>query len=146
MNFQKVVATCFYIGKLPIAPGTWGSVLTLSIWMLIPLDYFIQFALILILFIIGLLSSSSVANQLNDNDPSEIIIDEVVGMAIAIYMLPKSISLYFISFCLFRFFDIFKPSFIYHSQKLPNGWGIMMDDILAGILSWLLVNGMLSIL
>ena len=78
------------------------------------------FSILLIIFIIGVLSSNNVANQLNDHDPSEIIIDEVVGMAIALYMLPKSISLYFISFCLFRFFDIFTPSFIYHSQKLPN--------------------------
>ena len=146
MNWQKIVATCFGIGRLPIAPGTWGSLFGLFIWTFIPLDYFTQSLFILILFILGLYVSKIVAKELNDYDPSEIIIDEVVGIMISLYMLPKTFSLYFISFCLFRILDIFKPSFIYQSQNLSNGWGIMMDDILAGMITLLIMQGLQTIL
>ena len=146
MNWQKIVATCFGFGRLLIAPGTWGSLFGLLIWIFIPLDYATQFLFILITFILGLYVSKIVAKQLNDHDPSEIVIDEVVGMMISLYMLPKTFGLYFTSFCLFRILDIFKPSLIYHSQKLSNGWGIMMDDILAGIITLLIMQGLQTIL
>ena len=146
MNWQKIVATCFGIGRLPIAPGTWGSLFGLLIWIFIPLNYFIQTLIIFVLFFLGIYVSKIVSKQLNEHDPSEIIIDEVVGMMISLYMLPKTFGLYFISFCLFRILDIFKPSFVYHSQKLSKGWGIMMDDILAGIITFLIMQGLQTIL
>ena len=86
------------------------------------------------------------ADSLNDNDPSQVVIDEATGMAISLFMLPKSIALYCIAFILFRIFDIFKPSFIYRVQNLPGGWGIMLDDVCAGIFVWLICQGILTIL
>ena len=83
---------------------------------------------------------------MNDHDPSEVVIDEAVGMWIALFMLPHSIAIYSMAFILFRIFDIFKPSFIYRVQNLPSGWGIMMDDVLAGIIAWLICQGLLTIL
>ena len=75
----------------------------------------------------------------NEKDPSFIVIDEVVGMSIALFMLPKIFYYYFISLILFRIFDIFKPSVIFHSQYMKNGLGIMMDDLISGFLVSLLL-------
>ena len=141
MTAWRFVATCFYLGKLPFAPGSWGSLGALVLWLLLPVNYLFHSAVILILFIIGVYASKRVAEDLNVHDPSEIVIDEVVGMGISLFMLPHSLGLYLLAFILFRFFDIFKPSFIYHIQNLPGGWGIMLDDVLAGLFTLALVTG-----
>ena len=80
-----------------------------------------------------------------DHDPSEVVIDEAVGMSISLFMLPHSLGLYILAFILFRFFDIFKPSFIYRIQNLPGGWGIMLDDVLAGFFTLAVVTGLSSL-
>ena len=77
---------------------------------------------------------------MDDHDPSEVVIDEVVGMGISLFMLPHNFWLYLLSFILFRVFDILKPSFIYRIQNLSGGWGIMLDDVLAGLITFALVN------
>ena len=146
MTAWRFAAPCFYLGKLPFAPGSWGSLSTLVLWFFLPLNYFIHSFVILILFIIGVHVSKTVAEDLDDHDPSEIVIDEVVGMGISLFMLPHSLALYMFGFFLFRVFDIFKPSFIYHTQNLPGGWGIMLDDVLAGLFSLAIVSGFSSIL
>ena len=145
MNAWRFVATFFYLGKLPFAPGSWGSLGALVLWFFLPLSYSIHLAVILILFILGVYSSNKVAENLDDHDPSEVVIDEAVGMGVSLFMLPHSLGLYFLSFVLFRFFDIFKPSFIYSIQNLPGGWGIMLDDILAGLFTLALVTGLSSL-
>ena len=146
MNFWHIASTCFYLGKIPIAPGTMASLATLLIWSLIPLNYFNQIIILIILFTIGIISSKIVAKEMNEKDPSEIVIDEVVGMGISLFMLPNEIILYLFAFIIFRILDILKPSFIYSIQKLPNGWGIMLDDVVAGIFTWLICQGINSIL
>ena len=146
MNFWYIVSTCFYLGKIPIAPGTLASLVTLLIWPLIPLNYFNQIIILIILFIMGIISSKIVAKEMNEKDPSEIVIDEVVGMGISLFMLPNELILYLFAFIFFRIFDILKPSFIYSIQKVPNGWGIMLDDIIAGFFAWLTCQGINTIL
>jgi len=66
------------------------------------------------------------------HDPSIVVIDEVLGMGISLLFLPRNFWLFFIAFLLFRVFDILKPPPINLSQKLPAGWGIMIDDVIAG--------------
>jgi len=142
----QFAATFFYLGKLPFAPGSWGSLGALILWIFLPSSYLLQMMMIIILFSIGVISSKKIAAAKNDHDPSEVVIDEAVGMWIALLMIPHSIAIYSIAFILFRIFDIFKPSFIYRVQNLPGGWGIMMDDVLAGIIVWLICQGLLTIL
>ena len=142
----QFAATFFYLGKLPFAPGSWGSLGALILWIFLPSSYLLQMIMIIILFSIGVISSKKIAVAMNDHDPSEVVIDEAVGMWIALFMLPYSIVIYSMAFILFRIFDIFKPSFIYRVQNLPGGWGIMMDDVLAGIIVWLICQGLLTIL
>ena len=146
MKLWQITATFFYLGKLPIAPGSWGSLGALILWIIVPSSLYIQSLIIIILFYIGLLSSNKLSTQTGNPDPDEIVIDEVVGMSIALFMLPKNIAIYTIAFFIFRILDIFKPSFIYRVQKLPHGWGIMLDDVLAGVFSWLICQGLLMIL
>ena len=142
----QFAATFFYLGKLPLAPGSWGSLGALILWGFLPLSYTIQLMTIIILFSIGVISSRKIADAMNDPDPSEVVIDEATGMGIALFMLPHNITIYLIAFILFRIFDIFKPSFIYRMQNLSGGWGIMMDDVSAGIIAWLICQGLLTIL
>jgi phosphatidylglycerophosphatase A len=146
MIIWRFVATFFYLGKLPFAPGSWGSLGALLLWLLLPVTFSVHLSVIIILFVLGVYSSSRMAKYLDDHDPSEVVIDEVVGMGISLFMLPHSLGLYFLAFILFRVFDILKPSFIYRIQNLSGGWGIMLDDVLAGLITFALVNGINIIL
>ena len=146
MTVWRFVATFFYLGKLPFVPGSWGSLGALLLWFLLPVTFSVHLSVIIILFVLGVYSSSRMAKCLDDDDPSEVVIDEVVGMGISLFMLPHSFGLYLLAFILFRIFDIFKPSFIYQIQDLSGGWGIMVDDVLAGLFTLALVNGIASIL
>ena len=146
MIIWRFVATFFYLGKLPFAPGSWGSLGALLLWLLLPITFSVHLSVIIILFVLGVYSSSKMAKYLDEHDPSEVVIDEVVGMGISLFMLPHNFLLYLLSFILFRVFDILKPSFIYRIQNLSGGWGIMLDDVLAGLITFVLVNGINIIL
>ena len=146
MIVWRFVATFFYLGKLPFAPGSWGSLGALLLWLLLPISFSIHLSVIVFLFVLGVYSSNKMAKYLNDHDPSEVVIDEAVGMGISLFMLPHSFGLYLLAFVLFRIFDVLKPSFIYRVQNLPGGWGIMLDDVLAGLFTLAIVHGIASIL
>ena len=146
MTVWRFVATFFYLGKLPFAPGSWGSLGALLLWLLLPVTFSVHLTVIVILFILGIYSSSKMVIYMEDPDPSEVVIDEVVGMGISLFMLPHSLELYLLAFILFRIFDIYKPFFIYRTQNLSGGWGIMLDDVLAGLFTFAIVNGIRIIL
>lgn len=136
---NKLVAnwfsTVFKVGYLPLAPGTWGSLAALTVWFLIiePTSTITFTVLIVIIFTLGVYASSITERYLNKNDPSVIVIDEWVGQWIALLFLPKSLLWGLVAFALFRLFDIWKPYPINSLDKIANGWGIMLDDVLAGI-------------
>ena len=146
MTLWRIAATFFYLGKLPIAPGTWGSIGALTLWLFLPVTTSVHLSAILLLFVLGVYSSHKVAKYMQVHDPSEVVIDEAVGMGISLFMLPHSYSLYLLAFIVFRIFDILKPSFIYQVQNLPGGWGIMLDDVLAGLFTLAIVSGIAFIL
>lgn len=129
--FSTVVKT----GYLPLAPGTWGSLAALAVWYLIlPFISSITFiASIIIIFAIGIYTSSITESALEVKDPSVIVIDEWVGQWIALMFLPKSIVWGVVAFALFRLFDIWKPYPISKLDSIKGGIGIMLDDVLAGI-------------
>ncbi len=129
----RLFATGFYSGYSPLFPGTIGSAVGLLIYA-IPgieeLHYFIP--LIIVFFIFGLKSSSILEKKLCD-DPQIVVIDEIVGMWCALIFLPKTIMVIISSFIIFRILDIIKPFPARDSEKLRNGWGVMIDDVIAGI-------------
>ena len=87
--------------------------------------------------------SSSIVEKVWGKDPSKVVIDEVAGMAVSLLFLPVNAKYLIAAFILFRFFDILKPLLIRKMEELPAGWGIMADDVLAGVYTNLLLQGIL---
>lgn len=142
-----IIATGFGTGFSPFAPGTVGALLATGIWLAI--SYFVSFKILLLinslLIIFFTFSGILSANKLEPiwgEDPSRIVIDEMVGVWIALLAVPER-NFYYVggAFLLFRLFDIFKPLGIRQMERLKGGIGVMMDDILAGIYSAILLIG-----
>ena len=136
------VSTVFKIGYLPTAPGTWGSLAAVVLWYLIieSISTITFIVTIIIIFILGVYTSSITERYSGQKDPSVIVIDEWVGQWIALLFLPKSLLLGLVTFALFRLFDIWKPFPIKILDKMPSGWGIMLDDVLAGFYTLLVLS------
>ncbi|HJM33543.1 MAG: phosphatidylglycerophosphatase A [Candidatus Marinimicrobia bacterium] len=141
MNFQikiaEIIGTAAFIGRLPLAPGTWGSAAALLVWYFIapciesPLFLLITLAL----FFIGVVVSDILIEAWNEDDPSAIVIDEWVGQWIALWLVPHSIAWGLMAFLWFRLFDILKPGPVQLMEDMKSGVGVMMDDVVAGILA-----------
>lgn len=135
-NFAIVAATFFGSGKFPFASGTAGSIAALPVIWLIhtSLGPSAVVAFAVILFFIGIWASNIYIEVSGDKDPGPVVIDEVVGQAIAISFLPIGLVEYGVAFVLFRIFDITKiwPA-NWAEQRLPGGLGVMLDDVVAGL-------------
>jgi phosphatidylglycerophosphatase A len=141
-KISRFLATGFYSGYSPIAPGTAGSAVAWVIFILIPGLRDVPLLLTsIVVFFIGVKVATDV-EKTDGHDASVIVIDEVVGMWISLLFLPASISWtgWVAAFFIFRLFDIIKPFPAGRSQKLPAGWGIMVDDMFAGIYTNLAVQ------
>ncbi|OQX90152.1 MAG: hypothetical protein B6D57_04645 [Candidatus Coatesbacteria bacterium 4484_99] len=133
-KIYRVFASWFYIGKIPFAPGTFGSASAIPLYILTGEHKFIFIPVVVILFTISIPVSSYIERRLNRKDPSVIVIDEVVGQLVAIsFFSGLDMLSVLLSFILFRFFDIIKPPPASLSQSLEGGWGIVIDDIIAGV-------------
>lgn len=130
---HRFIATTFFTGYLPLAPGTAGTTACLLIFWFLPEFHFLILTLFAVsIFVIGLKSANALVPDWG-KDPGKINIDEVAGMLVALIGLPKTTVVWLTAFLLFRLFDIVKPPPIRRLEYLPAGWGIMMDDIAAGI-------------
>ena len=140
-----IPATFFGIGLVPLAPGTVASAAAALGYRLVlhGLSWPLYSLLVVLLFLAGAVVSERYAAELGRPDPGRIVIDEVCGQLVALAFLPAGWVPVAVSFALFRFFDIIKPWPIRKLEKLPGGWGIMADDVLAGIFAGLLVHGYL---
>lgn len=130
-------------GLSPKAPGTVGTIAALPIywWLLADLSTLWLSAVILITFVIGVLVAEKTSQDLGVHDHGGIVIDEWVGMWITMLMVPKEWIWLLIGFILFRFFDILKPWPIkWLDEHVHGGFGIMIDDVLAGIMSLLCLH------
>ncbi|MCX6565520.1 MAG: phosphatidylglycerophosphatase A [Candidatus Aminicenantes bacterium] len=143
-----LISTFFGAGYFPIAPGTFASLETALIygvaarWLPL-LPYLLILAAV---FLIGTAAADSTARILKQKDPRPIVIDEVVGQGIALFYAPPGWEWIAGGFFLFRVFDVFKPWPIRLLERLPGGWGIMADDVLAGVFSALVLQGIRWIL
>lgn len=132
-----LIAEFFYCGKFPYAPGTMGSLGALVLW--VPALYFawplwLVLALLVALFFIGLWASEYGIRHYKKPDPKQVVIDEVVGMGLPFLVISPVWYEVLIAFALFRFFDILKPWPIKLVEKSYKGaWGIMLDDVVAGL-------------
>lgn len=147
---QKVIintlASFFYIGYIPVAPGTWASLLAVIIWLLLPAQSFtIQALVVCLAFLIGIYVAGYSEDKSGIDDPSFVVIDEVAGMWLALLLLPRlsypqNLFLSVSAFAVFRFFDITKLFPINRLEQISGGFGIMMDDIAAGLFTAISIN------
>lgn len=138
-SFYKFMASGFGVGWLPVAPGTWGAaeailLLVPFMWFNIPPSVFTLFlSLLIILFTwIGVKSVDYLQKEWGE-DPKQVVIDEMIGVWIAILGLPLNGFNLIAGFILFRFFDIAKPLGVRQLESIEGGWGVMLDDVLAGV-------------
>ncbi len=143
------LATGFYSGNLPKAPGTWGSLVALVPWFFmrnLPLPTY--FGMLAIIFVVGCILAGSAEKILDQADAGPIVIDEFVGMFITLTAAPNHPAAWILGFLLFRVFDVFKPfPCSWFDQHIHGGFGIMMDDVIAGLYAlaslhilWILVS------
>ena len=135
----KFILTGFYIGKIKYAPGTFGTLLAIPIFLLIyDFNLITKISIVFLLFLISLflLSQSYKKQVFKDIDDKSIVIDEVIGYLIFIVFFDNTLFVLFSSFFIFRLFDIVKPypiSLI--DKKMKNALGVILDDIIAGLFS-----------
>lgn len=137
-KLNSFIATSGGIGYLPLAPGTWAAGALAILWFFVcqkfPDTIIWQVLLVSLLIIVGVYVSGKLITE-KEKDPSYVVIDEVAGMAVTLLFIPSTWQNFAVGFILFRFFDILKPLGIKRMEKMRKGWGIMLDDILAGIYS-----------
>ncbi len=139
----RLLATAAGTGYMPLAPGTAGSLLGAAIaFPLLDLPWPVFLGLTLLLAAAAVFAASRMAEALGEPDPSVVVIDEVAGMWFAALLLPSRLPDLVAVFLLFRAFDVVKPLCIPWLERLPGGWGIVADDVAAGLLAratwWLL--------
>lgn len=135
MGLIRIIASVFGIGYIGRGSGTLAAVLMLLVWHVLTIGsgpLALQTIILVLLCVIGIYVSNAVEPTWG-KDNGKVVIDEVAGMGIALFALPTSWSYVLAALVLFRIFDIFKPLGISRLEQLPKGWGVMGDDILAGI-------------
>lgn len=137
--WATLVATFFGIGRLRPAPGTWGSAATLLLWTglahaLSPsLRTPLAVALAVLVTLIGIPAATRVARGAGVKDPQFVVIDEVAGQLVALIAVPLGWKSFLAAFILFRAFDIWKPPPVRRLEAIPEGAGIVLDDVAAGL-------------
>ena len=137
---RRCFLTGCYTGLIPKAPGTWGSlfgaILGYVILQFVPQSTL--FLLVILITIVGIKEINIYEATTGTHDESSIVIDEIAGIWLAISILPDTSPLWIVvAFVLFRYFDITKISYIGKLEKLPGGYGVMADDLLAGLVAGL---------
>ena len=153
MSLAKLIVTFFFIGHAKIAPGSVASLVTTLLFYLFAKDLFYYLFIIIILAttVLAFFAIGIYTYKLSEKDRSEIVIDEVIGQSIALFPLllfaetnPSFFFMCIISLLFFRFFDIVKPYPINKFDKMNNTFGVIFDDIIAGIFSALILTLALS--
>lgn len=136
------IAFGFGSGLLPIAPGTWGTLAAIPIYLLLAGHGLVAYLVVTIAaFFLGIWASNKVSKELGVHDYSGIVWDEVVGYLLTMTAVPINITWIIIGFLLFRLFDIWKPQPIKMVDKqVHGGLGIMLDDVLAAFPAWLILQ------
>jgi len=136
------LASGFYTGYLPVAPGTWGTLVAFPLHLLLirlsPAGYYASLAII---FVVAVLTAGSAEKILDRGDPGIVVIDEIIGMLIGLIGAPLQAVPLLIAFLLFRFFDIIKPFPAgWADAHLNGGLGIVLDDVIAGVYTLLVMQ------
>lgn len=136
-NILVLIATFFNVGKVPKAPGTFGTLAAIPLALILSkFGPFIYMIFVALLLPIGILAAETYEQAHKGHDHQEIVIDEVLGFLIAMTWLPMTWQAYLAGFLLFRVLDILKPFPIgYLDKKIPGGVGVVVDDVVAGVIA-----------
>ena len=137
----KNIATLGFVGFLPIAPGTWGSLCGMVFLLVFPISWPVHLLFIAGGFVIGVKASAVAEVIIGQHDSGHIIIDEFVGFLVAAFYMPHTVRYLLAAFLLFRVFDILKPFPVNRVEKaFRGGFGIMADDIAAGLYANMIIH------
>jgi phosphatidylglycerophosphatase A len=141
-GLRLLIASCFGIGRFPIAPGTFGSMVGLALFWLLALaaGWPGTLAGMLGVTLLGFWSAGTAEQLYGEKDPGEVVIDEVAGQMLTMLFLTPTPRLLITAFLLFRLLDIVKPFPARRLERLPGGSGIMADDLVAGLYGNLLLH------
>jgi phosphatidylglycerophosphatase A len=137
--WATLVATFFGIGRLRPGPGSWGSAATVLLWAAVARALApssrtpVAIALVVVITLIGIPAATQVARGSGRKDPQFVVIDEVAGQLLALVAVPLAWKSFLAGFILFRVFDIVKPPPVRQLEALPEGTGIVLDDVAAGL-------------
>jgi phosphatidylglycerophosphatase A len=141
------IATCGYLGYVPIAPGTFGSAAGLAAFYAVRStgSTGVELAAIIVLFLIGIWSGTVAEQHFSGVDPAPVVLDEVVGMLITLAFLPVSVTGAIVGFIVFRVLDVVKPWPSARFERLPGGLGVMADDGMAALYGNLAMRGLIAV-
>jgi phosphatidylglycerophosphatase A len=139
---SHLLASCFFLGYTPLAPGTATSLVAMTTLFFLPKLSILTYIILLnALFFVGAIVCEQVSNHTNTKDASFMVIDEWFGMSLSLFLVPKNLWLYLLGFVLFRFFDVVKPKPISSLEKnVPGGLGVMLDDAAAGFFTFVILQ------
>ncbi len=129
------IGSICYAGYFPFAPATFASFVWLLVYLFVPGGDRLSSPIALLVMIFVSIYVSSEMEKIHGNDSSRIVIDEFAGMQVTFFMIEPSLAVGIAGFALFRFFDILKPFPINRSQRLMGGFGVVIDDLIAGFYS-----------
>jgi phosphatidylglycerophosphatase A len=141
------VATCGYLGYVPIAPGTFGSALGLAVFYAVRStgSVALELSAIAIIFAVGIWAGTEAEHHFGGIDPAPVVLDEVAGMLITLALLPVNLTGAVVGFLVFRILDVVKPWPSARFERLPGGLGVMADDGMAAIYGNLVMQGLIRI-
>lgn len=134
-----VLASAGYAGYFPVAPGTVGSLVGLVAWAALRAaggGVVAEVAIAAGLLVVGAWAATVAERALGVTDPGPVVIDEVLGMCVTLIAAPATVAAALVGFLLFRIFDIVKPPPARQLERAHGGWGIMLDDLAAGLYAW----------
>lgn len=140
------LATCGYVGYVPVAPGTAGSLVGLALFYLLrPLGPWVELTAIAVTFAVGVWAASAAERHWQRTDPGPVVIDEVLGMLITLCWLPVTAVGAVVGFLVFRILDVVKPWPATRFEALPGGLGVMADDAMAGVYGYLVMRILIAL-
>jgi len=143
-KIYELLGTGLYVGYAPVAPGTVASLATIPLYLILHrFHWAVYLGVMVLLFSIGIKAAGEIEKVVEQQDPGIMVMDEIVGYLLTLFLLPGTIWFIVGGFFLFRLFDIFKPLGIRRIDQSRNlgGFGAMADDALAGIYSNLILQG-----
>jgi len=142
------IATCAHVGYAPVAPGTFGSAVGLVVYYLVrrQASTAVELGAIALILVVGLWSATEAEHHFGGIDPGPVVIDEVIGMLITLALHPVNVAGAILGFFIFRVLDVVKPWPARRLELLPGGFGVVLDDVMAGVYGNLLMWGLVRLL